>query len=399
MDSIKQSKRYRLRFLSEVLNTDLKLVFASNLLGSFGDGLYAYLLPYYMAENLKATPEQIGILYAIVSLVAAVTLLAGGMLADRYDHKKIMIAGWTAWLPAPIIFSSAQNWLQMLPGMILWGFWLGGPTRTAYISTSAHKDRMTLTFTTLSAAWSLGYIISPALGGYLAATVGMQTVFYSSSVLYGLAGFILVFISSQHPKPSAAQSSAESYSFFKLLRTGKLLFTSVLFGFIMFTLMLFRPFVPQLLADLYGYGDFEIGVLGSISFFGSAILGILLGKLGDRWRKMHALAASLVLCCSSLLILMASGSFPILGIAFFLAGSSYTTWSLMDAIVSPLAPKAARARWISIPQTVTQISCFIAPYIGGLLYDISLRYPFLVAITLTPILAMLSSTQIFHRKQ
>jgi MFS family permease len=389
-------KILRLGFPFEVLNKDLRLVFASNLAGSFGDGLYAYLLPYYMTETLKASPEEVGILYAVMSLTAAFTLLVAGMFADRYDRKKIMIVGWIAWLPAPIIFSFAENWLQMLPGMILWGFWLGGPTSTAYITTSADKSKLTLTFTALSSAWSFGYIFSPALGGYLAGTIGMQTVFYSAFTLYAVAGFILIFISSQRAKGHAQHPSEERYPFFKLLRTRKLLILSIFFASTIFVLMLFRPFVPQFLADVYGYGIFEIGVLGSVSFFGSAVLGILLGRLGDKWRKGYALAASLILCCFSLvLLIVARAHFPILIITFFITGGSYVTWSLMGAIVGPLAPKAIKARWISIPQTVSMFSSFIAPYIGGVLYDSSPYNPFLVAITIGPFLALLASTKLF----
>jgi DHA1 family multidrug resistance protein-like MFS transporter len=393
---IKHNKISRLGFPFEVLNKDLKLIFASNLAGSFGDGLYAYLLPYYMNKTLNASPEEIGILYAIVSLVAALTLLVAGTFADRYDRKKIMIAGWIAWLPAPIIFSFAENWLQMLPGMILWGFWLGGPTGTAYITTSADKSRLTLTFTALSAAWSFGYIFSPALGGYLAGTVGMRIVFYSASALYASAGFILIFIRSQHAKGHAQRPSEERYSLFKLLRTRKLFNISIFFASIMFILMLFRPSVPQFLGDVYGYGNFEIGILGSVSFFGSAVLGILLGRLGDKSKKAYALAVSMVLCCSSLVLLIVSGDFPILIITFFITGGSYLTWSLMGAIVSPLAPESIRARWVSIPQTVSMLSSFIAPYIGGVLYNASYYYPFFVAIVITPFLALLASTKLFE---
>lgn len=381
-------------FLLEALNRDLKIVFASNLVGSFGDGLYAYILPYYMDETLKATPEEIGILYAVVSLVAAFTLFIGGTFADRYDRKKIMVAGWIAWLPAPIIFSLAENWIQMLPGMILWGFWLGGSTSTAYITTSADKSKLTLTFTALSAAWSFGYTFSPALGGYLAETMGMQIVFYSAFILYASAGSILIFISSQYAKENGQGPSKERYSFFKLLRTRELSILSIFFASTMFILMLFRPFVPQFLADMYGYGNFEIGILGSVCFFGSAVLGILLGRLGDRWRKAHALSASLILCSVSIVLLMASSSFLILVVTFFMAGGSYLTWSLMGAIVGPTAPESIKARWISIPQTVSMFSSFIAPYVGGILYNSSPHSPFLVAMIMTLLLALLASRKL-----
>ena len=162
----------------------------------------------------------------------------------------------------------------------------------------------------------------------------------------------------------------------------------------MFTLMLFRQFTPQFLGEVYGYGKFEIGVLGSVSFFGSAVLGILLGKVGDRWKKTYALALSMILCCVSLVLLLLFNNFPILTLSFFLTGGSYLTWSLMGAVVGPLAPESIRARWISVPQTVSMFSSFIAPYIGGILYGVSPYYPFIIAILTTPALALFGAYKI-----
>jgi len=381
-----------------VFNRDLKLILTCNVIGSFGDGLYSYLLPVYMRETLGADPVQIGILYAVTNLFAALTLLLAGKLADRYDRKKIMIAGWLAWLPAPLIFSFARDWLQMLPGMVMWGFWLGSPTTTAYVITAADKQKLTLTFTTISAGWSMGYIFSPAVGGYLSGTMGMQFVFYLAFIFYALASLTLFFIRSQRASQSTQQTSEERTSFFKLLRTGKLLRLSVFFASIMFVLMMFRPFVAQFLADVYRYGDFEIGIFGSVAFLSSAVLGVLLGRLGDRSRKSYALALSMILCSLSLVPLLLFANFYILIAAFFIAGGSYITWSLMSAIVGPLAPESCRARWVSIPQTVSMFSSIVAPYVGGFLYDVSPYYPFMVGIVAALVFALLASTRLLDEK-
>ena len=381
-----------------MFNRDLKLILTCNVIGSFGDGLYSYLLPVYMRETLGADPVQIGILYAVTNLFAALTLLLAGKLADRYDRKKIMIAGWLAWLPAPLIFSFARDWLQMLPGMVMWGFWLGSPTTTAYVITAADKQKLTLTFTTISAGWSMGYIFSPAVGGYLSGTMGMQFVFYLAFIFYALASLTLFFIRSQRASQSTQQTSEERTSFFKLLRTGKLLRLSVFFASIMFVLMMFRPFVAQFLADVYRYGDFEIGIFGSVAFLSSAVLGVLLGRLGDRSRKSYALALSMILCSLSLVPLLLFANFYILIAAFFIAGGSYITWSLMSAIVGPLAPESCRARWVSIPQTVSMFSSIVAPYVGGFLYDVSPYYPFIVGVVATLVFALLASTRLLDEK-
>lgn len=261
------------------LNRDLKLIFACNLVGSFGDGLYAYTLPKYLTGRLGANSVELGILYAVMSLIAAITLFTAGMLADKYDRKKIMIAGWIAWIPAPIIFSFAKNWVHALPGMFLWGFWLGGPTTTAYVVTSADKSRLSSSFMAISAAWSLGYIFSPGIGGYLAEIFGYTLVFYSAAFLYVLATIILAFTSSQKATPNKIGSPQEEVlPLRKLIRFRKLLVFSAFFALVMFTIMLFRPFVPSFLSDIYHYQEFEIGIFGSISFFGSACPRSAFGK-------------------------------------------------------------------------------------------------------------------------
>lgn len=164
------------------------------------------------------------------------------------------------------------------------GFLAWRTTSTAYIVTAADKSRLTLTFTVISPSWSLGYIFSPALGGYLAGKVGMQIVFYMAFILYALAGAILAFMHGQRASASREEASWNSSSI-ELLKTRKLLFLSFFFATVIFTVTMFRPFVPQFLAKMYHYGDFEIGVLGSIAFFGSAVLSILIGRFGDKVGK------------------------------------------------------------------------------------------------------------------
>ena len=133
------------------LNRDLKLLCISNFIGAFGDGLFIYTLPIYL-RGLEASPANVGMLYSILSLSSALTIIPGGFLADRFDRKKIMILGWAIWVPVPLMFSVATNWGQLLPVMSLYGFLVAGPSISAYIFTSANKERITVTFAAFSAS-------------------------------------------------------------------------------------------------------------------------------------------------------------------------------------------------------------------------------------------------------
>mgnify|MGYP002153770366 CR=1 FL=1 len=370
------------------LGRDLTLLLVSNSVGSFGDGLYAYLLPVYMTRTLGASSVEIGTLYAIVNLFAASTLLLGGVLADRYDPKKIMVIGWGLWVPVPVIFSFARTWPELILGMVLWGFWLGGPSVAAYVARAADRQKLAFAFAALSAGWSFGYVFSPAMGGYFAETFGMRTVFFLASILYASAGFILVFITGQQPNSHSQMSAAQSYSFVQILRKREILKHSVLFSLTMFALMIFRPFVSRFLADMYEYSEVRIGILGSTLFFGSSVLGVMLGRLGDKWRRSYALSTSLGLCSLSLILMLSSAEFFFLMMALFLAGCSYTMWSLLNAIITSGSPEFARARWVSIPQALAMSTSTFAPLLGGILYNYSPKYPFLLAIGAMLLLAL-----------
>lgn len=372
-----------------ILERDFKLIFLANLVGSFGDGLYAYLLPLYVTETLKATSVELGILFAVQLVVAAFTLILGGTLADKYDRKKVLILGWLLWLPAPLIFALAKNWTAMIPGMILYGFWFGSPTMTAYVTSRADKETLTLTFATFSTAWSFGYIFSPTIGGYLSSAFGMTYVFYLAFVFYCLAAFTLVFLTSQHPPKDSQLNSRGRW---RTLLSKKVLAWSLFFSFFVFVVLMCRGFITPFLDEVYGLNKFEIGTLGSVSFFGSAVLAIVLGKIGDRWKKTGAIAVCTLFFTVSIILLTLSGNIAVLVASHFLVGASYTVWSLLSAVVGPLAPKSAQARWVSIPQSISILAAFFAPYIGGWLYSFSPFYPFFASLALTPVIILLALT-------
>ena len=387
-------KTFKRRSLGNVfpfltLERDFKLIFLANLVGSFGDGLYAYLLPIYVTETLKATSVELGVLFAVQLVVAAFTLILGGTLADKYDRKKVLILGWLLWLPAPLIFAEAKNWAAMIPGMVLYGFWFGSPTMTAYVTSRADKETLTLTFATLSTAWSLGYIFSPTIGGYLSSTFGMTYVFYLAFVFYCLAAFTLVFLSSQHPpKDSRLDSSGE----WRTLLSKRVLLWSLFFALFVFVVLLCRGFITPFLGEVYGLNNFEIGTLGSVAFFGSAVLALVLGKIGDKWKKTDAIAVCMLFFAVSIILLTFSRNMAVLAVSHFFVGASYTVWSLLSAVVGPLAPKSAQARWVSIPQSISILAAFFAPYVGGWLYSFSPFYPFFTSLALTPLIILLALT-------
>lgn len=375
------------------LNLDLRLLCVSNFIGAFGDGLFVYTLPNYI-RGLQATSADVGLLFSLLSLTTALTIIPGGFLADRFDRKKIMILGWLIWVPVPLAFSVASHWSQLIVPMCLYGALLSGPATSAYVATTAWKGKVTLTFTSLSASWSLGYIFSPTIGGYLTASYGVQWVFFLGFVFYSIATGTLFFLRSQHvDKPVRPDATLATETF----QAWRLIVLSLFFAAAMFSLGLVRPLVVQIFKDIFTLNNFQIGILGSVTFFGWAIFSIELGRLGDRRNKMVAVAASLIMASVSFSLLISTGFFPMLVLASFLNGATFPIWALLNASISALAPETSRGRWISLSQVTATLAAFAAPYLGGVLYESSPYTPFYLAIGITPLLAILGLTRLFKQ--
>jgi len=378
------------------LNRDLKLIFVSNFIGAFGDGLYVYILPLYI-RGLKASSADVGSLFSIFTLSTALTIIPGGFLADRFDRKKLMILGWMIWVPIPLLFSVVTHWTQLFPVMGLYGFFISGPATSAYVVTLARKDRVTITYTMLGASWWLGYIFSPGLGGYLSTFIGMRGVFFLSFIFYAVATSVLLFIRGQRVEkrlrfqtepPSSNSSHAQ-----------RIVLLSLFFATVFFFLSLVRPLVVQFFQDVYHLESLHIGVLGSIGFLGSALFSIGLGKVGDKLGKTVAAAIALLLGAAlSFALFISFRDFFILVFASFLYGASYMLWSLMGASVGSITPEASRGRWISVSQMLATMAASVAPFIGGVLYESSPYVPFYIIICVSPLLSLIALTKPFKEE-
>ena len=387
---------YSLALPPGTLNRDLKLLFLSNFIGAIGDGLYAYVLPIYII-GLGASSVDVGFLFSVFILSTALTIIPGGFLADRYDRKKVMILGWLLWIPVPLIFSAATHWTQLAPVMALYGFFISGPATSAYVVTYARKDRITLTYTLISASWWSGYIFSPGLGGYISTILGMRSVFLLSFVLYSVATAVLFLVRSQHAqKPSTAQEVRLNTN---SAHVKSIILLSVFFALVFFFLNLVRPLVVQFFQDVYILDEFSIGLLGSAVFLGSAIFSILLGKAGDKLGRAAAIVVALLVGSLSFGLFLCFNNMFALGIASFLNGASYMLWSLMGASVGSIAPETSRGRWISLAQMSATLAATAAPFIGGILYEGSRFLPFYIVIAALPLLSLLALAIPFKEKQ
>lgn len=371
---------------------DIWLICLSLVIGAFGEGLYFWVFPLYI-KTLQADYVQIGLVFSALYGVSALAPLPGGLLADRFDRKKILILAWIPWVFAPLIYSFSTTWTQLIPGTVCWGIsMIGVPAFSAYIITAIRdKTKLAFVLSFVSSSYSFSYIFAPSVGAYLATIVGMRLVLQISALLTGISTCVFIFLHSQHPnrakdEEKKAESQTSPVEPKRLWR--KILVWSAFFTAASFFVTIGRTFVPTYLSEQVKLNEFYVGIFGTVNYAGITFVGITMGRLGDRWRKSGAIAICLLLYAVSMIPLLLIHETTILLLIAFALGGSAVTGTLVSSYVGTIAPENRRGLWVSIPQTLSLAAAFAAPYFAGYLYTLNPSYVFIFSLVAMPFLVL-----------
>ncbi|MGC9348979.1 MAG: MFS transporter [Anaerolineae bacterium] len=145
----------------------LSLVFGFVLIDLLGYSLILPLLPYY-ADTFGASLFVVGLLgtsNALAQLVAAPFI---GRLSDRYGRRPLLIFSIVGTVVSFLIFGLANSLIVLFLSRILDGL-LGGniSLARAYVTDVTDEENRARGLGIIGAAFGLGFIVGPAMGGFL----------------------------------------------------------------------------------------------------------------------------------------------------------------------------------------------------------------------------------------
>jgi MFS family permease len=372
------------------LPRDLRLLFFSLFLWTFGLGVYNYVWSLYLTQ-LNANPEQVGLVYSIGFFAAAVSMIPGGILANKYDNRTLLIIGWAMSIPVPIMFYFSRTWSDVIPGLIL--FQLSAfnlPAMNAFIGALGDQKRMSSAFGAVYSAFPLGLVLSPVVGSILLSWFSIRDLFWVSLVLWTISTVILFPLKRQPPRELDSKAPL-----LELPRTHQELTILVfLFGEAVAVSITSPSFLPLFLQDQLHLSGAQIQLFGSIQSVGSAIFAILLGRWAATRNPGSTMAKELLLVAGGTLGIVLAGS-PLLVIpmVFLLGGaraSSYVSYSLL----SSMRHGRSRAGQFGFYLTFEQLGFVVGAFIGGFLYARNHTSNLITTAVLFILLALLAGLRI-----
>lgn len=125
-----------------------------------------------------------------------------GALSDRFGRRPVLLISLTGLGLDYVVMALAPNLWWLFAARIVSGLTAAGmAVASAYIADVTPPEKRAGTFGLIGAAWGVGFIVGPAIGGFLAAQFGLRAPFYGAAALTLVAALYGAFILPESLKP------------------------------------------------------------------------------------------------------------------------------------------------------------------------------------------------------
>jgi multidrug resistance protein len=340
------------------------------------------LLPFY-AERFGASPFVVG---TLVTTYALCQLLAGpilGKLSDRYGRRPLLIVSQLGTFAGFLVLGWAKSLVWIFFSRFLDGITAGNLSLAqAYISDVTEPEHRAKSFGVIGIAFGLGFLIGPALSGYLAqydysypAWAAATLSFTSVLCTYFLLPQVVPHADDGAAGPGGKRLGLLDWGayvqYFERPELASVLtqffFFCVMFslfisGFALFAERRFQfhghPFGPKEVGYLYAYS----GMLGLI------IQGGLLGRLVKKFGEKPLARAGFLSAAIGLAAL--AFAYPVLLIIPIFTFTAFGTGVLRPTLTSQVTQQVSRREQgvvLGLTQSLNSISSIVAPLAAGFL--------------------------------
>ncbi len=168
-------------------NSGLTFIFITLLIDILGIGLLIPILPEFIAQltqqSLSASAREYGLLLSLYGAMQFLFAPLLGTLSDQYGRRPVLLLSMLFAGFDYVLMALAPSMVWLYIGRILSG--ITGASFTAanaYIADVSPPEERSQNFGLIGAAFGIGFIIGPALGGFLG-QYGHRVPFWAAAVL------------------------------------------------------------------------------------------------------------------------------------------------------------------------------------------------------------------------
>lgn len=367
------------------MKKELWLIFLIVFIGLLGFGIVIPTLP-FIAERFGANATTIGILggtYSFFQFIASPIL---GRLSDKYGRKPLLSISLFGTFIGYLIIAFTNNLWMIFLSRIIDGITGGNiSVAQAYIGDITKGKERTKAMGLIGAAFGLGFVFGPLLGGLLSS-------YYGFKVPYLFAGFLALLSSGLTmlilPESEKRETQKKVVSLFNL-KVWKEVFNPIVvfqllivFFIIVLSFSLMQGIMPLYTQKVFSWQAKENGwffaYVGVVSVF---VQGFLIRKLVDKISEENLIKSGIFLLTGGFIFL----SFFHFSWSIYLAGFLFAFGNglLITSIqskISLVSNQTEQGMVMGVTSSIGSLARTFGPVVGGFLFSaFSFETPFIVA--------------------
>ena len=356
------------------------ILFATVFFDLLGFGIVIPFLPMY-AARLGIGAGAIGLLLSAYSIMQFIFAPLLGRLSDRIGRRPIIMLGLFGSSLSYLIYGFTDSFVGLLISRAVHGTCAATiSTAQAYVADTTEESRRAHAMGMIGAAFGLGFVLGPAVGGLLGAVSLRTPVLFAAGLTFANLIFAVVWLpESRDPRDPAHAAATDArpgarWSLDLPRRLGRHRAIARLF-MVAFLLTLaiaaleatFALTVPA----VYGYAAAGVGGLLAFAGLMQAIAqGYLVGKLVPRTGEAVLVVAGAAALAVGLAPLGSWTSHAALyGMLILIAAGYGLGTTAVATLISRRTGRELQGEALGLNQSVLSLARVIGPIAGGMLYQ------------------------------
>lgn len=353
-------------------------------------GIIIPILPSYLA-SINQGGMAAGLMIAIFAAAQFLFSPIAGKWADQYGRRKMIIYGLAGLTASMFIFYASDSiWILYFSRVI------GGigaamlvPAIFAYIADITTHDQRAKGNSLVSAAMSLGIVVGPGIGGFLA-DYDMKLPFLVSALVSLVAVIFSVLLLKENDAPAIEQTEAmlladQESMFRKIGRSVKMpYFIPLIITLVMsFGLLAYESVVGLYLDNEFQSTAKDIAFMITATGVVSVIVQLfIVDRIVRRFGETAILITFLLVAAAGFLLSLIAGNYSMF---FAVSLIIFMASSILRPVLNTMISKMAEGEVgfaMGMNNAYMSIGNVLGPLLAGLLYDVNIAYPFILGLVL-----------------
>ena len=359
----------------------LIVIFTTVFIDLVGFGIVIPVLPFYAeGTTFNATPRTVGLLFASYSIMQLIFSPVLGGLSDRFGRRPVLFISIIGTGIGFLILGLANTLALLFIGRILDGITGGNiSTAQAYIADITTKENRAKGMGLIGAAFGLGFIFGPAIGGILSRW-GIHVPFFFAAGLCFANALLLYFtlpetVTPDHPARVSATRGRGISQLIRSLKQPRLAFVLVIYFMFVVAFSIMTTSFSLYVMFRFGYDAQHTGyIFAYVGLISVIVQGGLIGRLVKRFGELPLVVFG-ALCFSLSLFAVpyvgpAAGGLAglLIGGGVFALGNSLATPAL-TSLASKSVGESEQGTVLGVTQSVASLARAVGPSLAAVLIN------------------------------